>query len=191
MITGIILASGFSSRMEDEKLLLEVNGIPMVEHVIRSSYASLIDEIILIYRRHALKEIGRRYSIKTVLNSHPEKGQSEAVKLGVVHASSETDGYMFFVGDQPYLSHVTINKLIEVFNRDKECIIIPVYKDEQGNPVIFPVSLKKELLGLEGDCGGRVVVERMESVVKLVPIEAGLEGMDIDTREVYEKIKNT
>jgi molybdenum cofactor cytidylyltransferase len=162
----------------------------MVEHVIKSAHSSLIDEIVLIYRSDRVEEIGKRYGFKTIFNSHPEQGQSEAIKLGIAHAHSESEGYLFLVGDQPFLSHETINRLIEVFNRDKKCIIIPVYSGARGNPVIFPAFLKKELLGLEGDCGGRTVAEGMESLVKLVTIENGLEGMDIDTREVYEKIKN-
>ena len=189
MITGIIMASGFSRRMEDEKLLLQINGLPMVEHVIKSAHSSLVDEIILIYRRDSVKAIGNRYGLKTVLNPHPERGQSEAVKLGIAHSLSESDGYMFFVGDQPYLSHETINRLIEVFNRDKKCIIVPVYNGARGNPAIFPALLKKALLGLEGDCGGRKVAERMENLVKLVPIGSDLEGTDIDTREVYKTVQ--
>lgn len=190
MVTGIIMASGFSRRMEDEKLLLKINGLPMVEHVIKSAHSSLIDEIILIYRRDGVKAVGKRYGVKTVLNPHPEKGQSEAIKLGIAHALSESDGYMFFVGDQPYLSHATINRLIEFFNRDKKSIIVPVYNGSRKNPVIFPAFLKKELLALEGDCGGRKLAERMESLVKLVSIESDLEGTDIDTREVYETVQD-
>jgi molybdenum cofactor cytidylyltransferase len=184
------MASGLSRRMEDEKLLLQINGLPMVEHVIKSAHASLIDGIVLIYRKDAVKEIGKHYGFKTVLNPHPEGGQSEAIKLGITHAPLGSDGYMFFVADQPYLSHVTINRLIEVFNRDKKCIIIPVYSGVQGNPVIFPASLKKELLSLEGDCGGMIVAKRMENLIKLVPIESGLEGTDIDTREAYETVQD-
>jgi molybdenum cofactor cytidylyltransferase len=190
VVTGIIMASGFSRRMEDDKLLLQINGLPMVEHVVKASHSSLIDEIILIYRNKDVQEIGKRYGFKTVFNPHPKEGQSEAIKLGIAHAPSESEGYMFLVGDQPYLSHATINRLIEVFNRDKHCIIIPVYSGARGNPVIFPACLKKELLDLEGDCGGRRLAEGVESLVKLVPIEDGLEGMDIDTREVYETIQD-
>lgn len=189
MITGIIMASGLSRRMEDEKLLLQINGLPMVEHVIKSAHSSLIDEIILIYRIGAVEVIGKRYGFKTIFNPHPERGQSEAIKLGIAHGPSESDGYMFLVGDQPYLRCETINRLIEVFNRDKSCIIIPVFNSERGNPVIFPAYLKKELLGLEGDCGGRKIAEGMEDLVKLVPIEGCLEGLDIDTREVYKTVQ--
>jgi molybdenum cofactor cytidylyltransferase len=184
------MASGFSRRMGEEKLLLEIQGVSMVERVVMAVHSSLIDEIILIYRGDAVKKIGERYAVKTVLNLHAERGQSEAIKLGIAHAPSASEGYMFFVGDQPYLSCEIINRLIEVFNREKKCIIIPAYNGVQGNPVIFPASLQKELLGLKGDWGGKIVAERRESLVKLVPIEDNLGGMDVDTREVYETIRD-
>ena len=190
MVTGIILASGFSKRMGDEKLLLEVDGVPMVERVIRTAQSSLLDEIILIYRQDVIKMRANQYGIKTVLNPHAEKGQSEAVKLGVAQADPGSDGYMFLVADQPYLSHTTVNRLIKVFNGHKDCIVIPLYNGARGNPVIFPAALKSDLFSLQGDCGGRIVAERMESMVKLVPIESGLEGADIDSREIYETIQN-
>ena len=186
MVTGIILASGFSRRMGDEKLLLEVDGVPMVERVIKTAQSSLLDEIILIYRQDVIKMPANQYDIKTVLNPHAEKGQSEAVKLGITQAHPGSDGYMFLVADQPFLSYTTVNRLIKVFNGHKDCIVMPVYNGARGNPVIFPAALKSDLLNLEGDCGGRAVVEQMENIVKLVPIENDWEGTDIDTREVYE-----
>ena len=190
MITGIILASGFSRRMEDEKLLLKVDGVPMVERIIKAAQASLIDEIILIYRRDAINSLANQCGIKTVLNPHAEKGQSEAVKLGIVQAHPGSDGYMFLVGDQPYLSHTTVNRLIEVFNRNRDYIIMPEYNGARGNPVIFPSSLKSDLLGLQGDCGGRDIIEDKKNMVKRVSIESNIEGADIDTREIYETIQN-
>ena len=190
MVTGIILASGFSKRMGDEKLLLEVDGMPMVERVIKAAQLSFIDEIILVYRQDSIKEIGNQYGAKALLNSHAEKGQSEAVKLGVAQAHPGSDGYMFLVGDQPFLSYTTVNKLIEVFNRDRDYIIMPEYNGARGNPVIFPASLKSDLLSLQGDCGGRVIIEDKKNMVKLVPIESDIEGADIDTREIYETFQN-
>ncbi len=56
MITGIILASGFSNRMKRDKLLMEIEGIPMVERVIQSSIKSKLDEVILVYRVNEVKK---------------------------------------------------------------------------------------------------------------------------------------
>jgi len=189
VITGIILASGFSRRIGEEKLLLKVKSIPMLERVIRSSQSSQIEELILIYQKDEIKEVAKKYSIKSVYNRHADEGQSAAVKLGVKFSHPDSDGFMFLVGDQPYLNSSTINKLIETFNRENDTIVVPVYSNTRGNPVIFPSTLKEDLLRLEGDCGGRKIIESMRDRVKLVSIEESIEGTDIDTKEEYEKIQ--
>jgi len=189
VITGIILASGFSRRMGEEKLLLAIKGVPMVERVIKAAHASQLDELILVYQRYEIKEIAEKYGIKTVFNRHADRGQSSAVKLGVRSSLPDTDGFMFLVGDQPYLNASTINKLIAVFKQDYPFIVVPVYNGTRGNPVIFPLTAKKELRALKGDCGGRIIIDRMKDRVKLVSIAKTLVGIDIDTSEAYEKIK--
>ena len=188
LITGIILASGFSRRMEEEKLLLDVGGVPMVERVIRAARSPLIGEVILIYRCDAIKEIGERHSLNTVYNPHAEEGQSAAVKLGISCAHPAADGFMFFVGDQPCLTQFTVNELIGIFAGKNNSVVVPLYNGSRGNPVIFPSRLRETLLGLKGDCGGRTVIERMEDNVVLVPVDEGNEGNDIDTESDYEKI---
>lgn len=189
MITGIILASGFSRRMNEEKLLLKVEGIPLVERVIDAAQSSHLDELILIYRKDEIKELAKKYGIKTVYNQHADEGQSTAIKLGVQSSHPDTEGFMFLVGDQPYLDSSTINKLIVVFKEAKDIIIVPGYKGKRGNPVIFSSKLKEELLTLEGDYGGKVIFERMVDNVKLVTIDKRMVGTDIDTKEEYKKIQ--
>jgi molybdenum cofactor cytidylyltransferase len=190
MITGIILASGFSRRMKTEKLLLEVDGTPMVERVIQAAKASLLDEVVLVYQNENIKKVGEKYGIKTVYNEHANAGQSASIKLGVEAASAGTDGFIFLMGDQPFLNAATINTVIDVFNRNPRCIIVPVYNGKRGNPVIFPSALKDDLLALEGDRGGRALIEKMPGRLKLVTIEDERMGIDVDTEEDYECVRN-
>jgi molybdenum cofactor cytidylyltransferase len=95
---------------------------------------------------------------------------------------------MFLVGDQPFLSMATINRLMSVFNTDKSRIVVPVYGTRRGNPVIFPSSLKQDLLLLEGDQGGRALMEKLQSRISLVPIPDEKEAMDVDSAEAYENV---
>ena len=189
MITGIILASGFAQRMNREKLMLTVEDIPVVERVITAAHSSELDEVILVYRRDEIREIAKNYGIKTVYNRHAEMGQSAAVTLGVKSSHPDTDGFMFLVGDQPYLDASTINTLVGIFKKGKESIVVPVYNGQRGNPVIFSSDLREELLALEGDSGGRIIIESMIDRVKLVTIEKSIVGTDIDTNEEYEKLR--
>jgi molybdenum cofactor cytidylyltransferase len=189
MISGIILASGFSKRMEQEKLLLPVGGIALVERVMRVARASRLDEVILVYQKQEIEKIGIKYGITSVYNSRAEEGQSAAIKLGIHTAHPETDAFIFMVGDQPFLNPSTINILIDTFQQDPHSIIVPVYNGIRGNPVLFPSALKDLLLALDGDRGGRVLIDKMPDRVKLVAIEDVMAGADIDTAEDYVRIK--
>ena len=95
MITGIILASGFSKRMTRDKLLLEVGDMPVVERVVRVAQSSLLDDIILVYQNNRVKEIGKQYGVRTIYNDSAHEGQSAAVKLGVRKSRPDTDAFMF------------------------------------------------------------------------------------------------
>ncbi len=190
MISGIILASGFSKRMEQEKLLLPVGGIALVERVLRAARASRLDDIILIYQKEEIQKIGRKYGIPAVYNSRAAEGQSAAIKLGINAVSPKTDGFMFMVGDQPFLNASIINILIDTFHQDPRSIIVPVYSGTRGNPVLFPAVMKELLLTLEGDRGGRVLIDSMPERVNLVSIDEEMSGADIDTAEDYLRIKD-
>jgi len=189
LITGIILASGFSKRMTRDKLLLEVGDMPVVERVVRVAQSSLLDDIILVYQNNRVKEIGKQYGVRTIYNDSAHEGQSAAVKLGVRKSRPDTDAFMFLVGDQPFLDSATINTLIDQFEKNPQQIIVPVYNGKRGNPVIFPFLFRDNLLALEGDRGGRVLIEKMGDRVKLVVFEDGTAGIDFDTEEEYECIQ--
>ena len=47
MVIGIILASGFSNRMGQDKLLLEVEGKRILEKVILAAKNSKLDDVVL------------------------------------------------------------------------------------------------------------------------------------------------
>lgn len=185
VVSGIILASGFSKRMKQEKLLLPVNNIPLIERVIRAAQQSFLHEIILIYQSEQVKEIGDRYRIKTALNRLAAEGQSAAVKLGTRSAQPDARALMFLVGDQPYLSADIINRLIEAWRNNQGSIVVPAYNGRQGNPAVFPAQLKDELLGLQGDIGGRALIEKMRDRVVTVAVSSSAMGLDIDTPEQY------
>lgn len=187
MITGIIMACGFSKRMNRNKLMLNIDGEPIIEKVIRAAKNSSIDKILLIYREEQIKEVGNKYGVETVFNPNAQCGQSESMKLGIIHSPVETSGYMFFVGDQPFIDPNTINTLIESYKEDDCLIAVPRYNGKNGNPTIFSVILKEKLLSINGDEGGKSVIKNNIENVKYVNIHNNVIGNDIDTWEEYIK----
>lgn len=182
MITGIILASGFSKRMKKDKLLMEVQGEILIEKVIKQTVESDLDKIILVYRKEEVKEIGEKYKIKTIYNENAHYGQSQSMKLGIREAG-DSDAYMFFVGDQPFLTKELINKLIEEYVNNDENIVVPYYGDTRGMPMIISSKYKDELLKVEGDMGGREIVNNNPHDLRKIYISNYIQGIDIDNEE--------
>lgn len=189
MITAIILASGFSRRMGEDKLLMKIGGKPLVEWVIREIKQSNVEDIILIYRKFEVKDIGLKYNIKTVFNENAHLGQSEALKLGIKNSKPDTNAYMFFVGDQLFINKYIINLLMEEYQKTTFPILIPCYDGKEGNPVVFSSILRSELLKIDGDRGGKVIIEKHPKDFKKIHIKNGKIGLDIDTPKDFKKIK--
>ncbi len=93
---------------------------------------------------------------------------------------------MFLTGDQPRIDAAAINVLINAWQTHKENIIIPVYGGRRGSPVVFPARFREQLLALEGDTGGRAVIEQAPEMVHCVDMPDADAGIDIDTPEEYE-----
>lgn len=186
MISGIILAAGLSKRMGENKLLLPVAEIPVIERVISVVSRSRLDEIILVCASDRVEQVGNKYSAKVIRNISQELGQSYSIKLGVENSSPYTDGFMFFVGDQPFMAKDIINSLIECFEGSNCNAVVPFYNGDRGNPVIFSSKLRKKLLSLRGDIGGRKLLAELGTDIVEVPFDSETLGFDIDTREDYE-----
>ena len=187
MLTAIILAAGYSRRMGKNKLLLKHRGKSMIEHTIETILLCGFSEVILVAREEEIIEIGSRNGLKVIKNENAVKGISESIKLGVVQAEG-TEGYMFFTADQPFLDSDTIKGLTKKFTENSAYIIVPRCDGKRGSPVIFPYIFKKDFLKLEGDVGGKVIINKNLDKVKFLEIEDITKLVDIDTNENHENI---
>jgi len=189
MVSGIIMASGFSTRLNRDKLLLDIAGIPLIEHIILATKKSCLDEVVLVYRKERTKNLAKKNHIKAVFNADAHEGQSTAVKAGIKAADANTNAYMFIAGDQPMLTAETIDCLVKTILQNPQSIIVPDYAGQRGNPVIFPSSLQNELIKLTGACGGRSIIEVRSDMVLFVPFSDKNAALDIDTPEDYEQVR--
>ncbi|MBW1649156.1 MAG: nucleotidyltransferase family protein [Deltaproteobacteria bacterium] len=187
MISGIILASGFSKRMATDKLLMPIKKIPLVKRVINAAVLSDLNEIILTYKNEKILNLIDD-KIKTVYNNLAYLGQSAAVKKGTNACNKKTDAYLFIVADQPFIDKITINKIINLHKKNLKNIIVPLYDSKKGNPVLFPSLFKEDLLNIKGDTGGRVIINKYKDKVKYIKIDNKQIGIDIDTEKDLNRI---
>ncbi|MGL4986107.1 MAG: nucleotidyltransferase family protein [Treponemataceae bacterium] len=185
-MTGIILAAGKSTRMGTNKLLLDFKRIPIIEHSIRSAKNSNLTNIILVVASNDLDFLAKKYAIEILYNQHADKGQSQSIVQAVRHCHNKK-ALLFMVADNPLLKTQTINEMIELYEKS-DMIIVPEYKKEYGNPVIFPSRFFMELKSLTGDCGGKIIIKNhRDEVIIYQATEEVL--FDVDTKKDYDQLK--
>lgn len=200
-ISAVIMASGKSERMGENKLLLKYRGVTFIENILEKVMNEKFYEVAVVVSDGEVKKKCQDFiekfnkkndsgtagrNIYIVENREPEKGQSESIKLGL-KILRKCSGYMFFSGDQPFLSTDTIKKMRKNFKEG--AITVPEYNGKKGLPTIFGENFKNELLELEGDTGGKPVIKRNKEKIRIVKIENPDEGKDIDTKTDYEMMK--
>ncbi|MDO4478279.1 MAG: nucleotidyltransferase family protein [Lachnospiraceae bacterium] len=89
----------------------------------------------------------------------PESDPQNVAPESMRTQASPDDYLIFFVGDQPYLKEETIHHFLERLKAGKPLIQPMKCNGRFGNPVAFSMSLAEELLALQGDVGGRVVIK--------------------------------
>ncbi len=193
MIYGIILAAGESKRIGKVKLTLPLGDKQLIEWILQAVKLVPLDKYFLVVRpedREIIK-IGKRWGAEIVLNPEYKSGMSTSIRKALYQISSgDIDGFFIILGDQPLINPSVIYKMLRAFTPGKKEIVVPFYKDKQGNPVLFDGYWKEELMNLRGDIGGRVLIKAYPEKVKWVKLSNESILLDVDREEDYEKIKN-
>ena len=161
MISAILLAAGQSKRMNGEnKLIKEIQDIPLIKLSVKNILASSIDELIIVlgYQKEIIEKlIDKNEKIKFVFNKDFESGMASSIKTGLDNLSEKTEAFFICLGDMPMVNHDIYNQIIRSKN-NKE-IIVPTYKGQQGNPVLFSNSMRNKIMNIQGDIGAKKILE--------------------------------
>lgn len=200
-VSLIVFGAGLSTRMGTQKLLLDINKKPIIDSVLNLvadggfretlKHLGFAFETLLVYHDETIKSLGEPYKIDKILwNRSPEEGMSSSLKISVNGSRLDTDGYLFLMGDQPFIDSETIVEIAKVWKKDLSRIVVPYFAGKQGNPVLFSWELKDRLLNATGDKGGREVIRTCLDKVSFCELENERPGMDIDDPGTYRKLKD-
>tara|TARA_B100000029_G_scaffold515533_1_gene623104 strand:+ start:2295 stop:2864 length:570 start_codon:yes stop_codon:yes gene_type:complete len=177
MISAILLAAGESKRMNGEnKLLKKIKNKALIKYSVENILESSIDELIIItgYQDKILKEIiGKDKKIKFVFNEKFKTGMASSIKIGLGSLSDNTKAFFISLGDMPLISKNTYDQLIS--NIERKEIIIPTFKKQQGNPVLFSVSMKDKIMNVKNDIGAKEILKMNKD--KILNLEVNDQGI--------------
>lgn len=182
----ILLASGFATRFGGDKLRQRVEEKSLYTRALEAFPEELFTRRAVTCRDRALLEEAARAGWTALYNPEAEEGISAGIRLGL-SVMEGTDGVLFAVCDQPWLTRRSVTGLTQRFRADPARIVALSWNGRRGNPVFFPRDLLPELAALTGDTGGSAVIRRHPDRLDLVQALSKRELRDIDTPEDLTK----
>lgn len=186
----VILAAGNSSRLGSPKQLLPYKNTTLLRYTVQVALEVNCGPVMVITGANsaAITDALKGFVIEIVENTGWEEGMSSSLRTGLqvmVEKHPETDGIIFMVCDQPYITKSILLCLIETQQITGKAVVASVYHEQTGAPALFHRSFFEKLFELKGDRGARRLIASHPDDVAGVPFEAG--AIDIDTKEDYEQ----
>jgi molybdenum cofactor cytidylyltransferase len=169
--------------MGSPKQLLDLDGKPLLQHVLDAVSAARLDQTILVLgasHRTIHEALTIAALVDVIVNVNHEAGQSTSLRAGLDAVRSEIDRVVVLLGDQPAVT-------AEAIRRVAGCARGPIVRASYGGRLSHPVALDRSVWALvadQGDQGARDLMSSQPELVHMVAVD-GPAPSDIDTPEDY------
>ena len=191
MIAGLVLAAGRSARLGRPKQLLDLEGRPLLQHVVDTAAVAGLAEVVVIVG-HRASEVTSALVLpegaRILVNADYESGQASSLRLGLDALGPAVDAAVILLGDQPQVRAEAIAGVVETYGAtDRPPIVRARYAAGWGYPVLLGRDVWEEARSLSGDLGTRALMFAHADEV----VEADVSGprpYDVDTWEDYRRL---
>jgi molybdenum cofactor cytidylyltransferase len=194
-IGAIILAAGMSKRMGKPKLLLNLKNKPIFRYSVDAAVSTHLKPIVVVGGEHIHQLETHLQGIPDVeirRNADYRTGMASSIKMGIQAVTGRTEAVLIFLGDQPCVPNFVVDTIVDTYHSHRSNgirIVRPVYAGAPGHPILFDAEYYHEFREIEGDEGGRSIIQRHKNCAKFIAFEEALWGVDIDTPEDFRKVE--
>lgn len=180
------MASGMGTRFGGNKLMAELDGVPLIQHVIRAT-DGLFEHRVVVTRHAEVAEVCHALGVEVIL--HNESYRNDTVRLGM-EGMGGCATVTFVQADQPLISAASIASLLGSAEDDLESIWRVSFEGTPGAPVLFPAWAFDELRALPLGKGGGYVAKAHKERVRTVEVASKWELYDVDTVEDLQVLED-
>jgi molybdenum cofactor cytidylyltransferase len=178
LIGGLVLAAGAATRFGAPKQLADLDGVPMLEHSLRTMTAAPVGRVVVVLGSGA-DEIAKAVELHgadPLVCARWEEGQSASLACGLAELA-DCEAVVVTLGDQPRVSADSIRRVIGA--RTGAAAVRATYGGNPGHPVLLERELFEQLRNVTGDKGARNLLLSVQ--VLDVPCDDLGGGDDVDT----------
>lgn len=183
-VVGVLLAAGESERFGgSNKLLVDVDGEPMVRRAARTLVAADLARVVAVvgYEADRIRTALDGLALELVENPDYAAGQSTSVRVGTrVAREAGAAAVCYALGDMPWIDPGTVDALVRAYRADAGDPLAAAYRGDRGNPTLFDQRHFDALEDVSGDTGGRALLLSDEHAAL---VETGDPGVRRDVDE--------
>jgi molybdenum cofactor cytidylyltransferase len=193
MISGILLAAGESRRMQPAfKPLLKWGKRTVIGECVQQMRDSGLADIFVVLG-HREAEIRARLAgtgVQYAINEDFQKGMLSSVKTGLAMLGPNADGALIHLVDQPMVSAMVMDTLIEAFAKSGKGIVLPTFDGKHGHPILISAKYFDDVMQLDENAaeGLRAFIAAHRGDCQEVPVPTSAVVEDIDTPDDYARL---
>ena len=187
MISAVVLAAGASTRMGVQKLLLPLDGEPLVRRAVRQVCAAGFDDVLVVLGSHHQATLAALdgLPVRHALNPDFASGMGSSFRTAVEHLP-DSAAAMFGLADQPFVTTHEYAMVLDAYRQQHAPIVSVRYGEVMAPPHLFEREFFPELAVLQH--GARSVLLRHVERTLVLRFAANL-LVDVDTPEDYERAR--
>ena len=191
VVGAVVLAAGRSQRMGENKLLLPLDGVPIVARVVGEVLGAGVRPVVVV-TGHEAESVRAALAGQPVGFAHnPDytSGLAGSLRVGLA-ALGDVDGALICLGDMPLVTRGHIGALLRAFDPDGDhTIYIPTWERKRGNPILWARHHFAEMSAIAGDVGAKGLLDQHAGAVKLVPVDDAGVTVDVDTPQAFDELR--
>lgn len=159
-VGGVLLAAGLSSRMGANKLLLDIDGEPLVARSARRAAAAGLSPLVVVLGHQAEEVRGALAGVdcRPVVNPAYEQGIVTSLRAGLDALPPATAAAVVLLADMPFVTTEMIAALVARYRESTAPLAISDYAGVEAPPMLYDRALFAELAAMDdGRCGKQVV----------------------------------
>ena len=140
---AIILAAGFSSRMDGFKPLLPFGSESVIERVVRLFRDAGIDTIRVVtgHMSTDLLPLLQGSGVRPVLNERYREGMFTSVVAGISSLEDFQGAFFLLPVDIPLVRLQTVITLMEAYGSGKRSLLYPAFRGRRGHPPLISTEI--------------------------------------------------
>lgn len=182
------MAAGTSTRFGETNLVQHWRGKPLLQRALLAAQGACEGLVTLVigHDKETVTAASAGLSDNVIVNCDYELGIGTSISAGVRACRKDADAILIILADQPLVTAVHLNELIDTWSGAKTEIVASWFGGIVSPPILFPKSAFGALCDLTGDTGARKLL--LDDQFDIRNVDFPPASLDVNTPEELQNL---